>query len=270
MTIPTWKKADAMMSVRVNGAYLPFKSAPGAMQRYVRPALFSTGDAILELQKVGTAFMGKYRNWSFGLMTAHQGSGSNGAPSAEKFVVVVDDGEKRLAVPPSTILKPRIDDPEHLSLEDLMFLDYSTTARPLNHLDLSQVSWSDSDGLVTDYSFLVGFPTSSMVIELNPDGEPRLDTFTPQWIRQDLEQAEPEPLDPENREIFTKHQRSTRLSVDPDGLSGSPVFSIVADRGKERHLRFDGIVTHARGDRFAVYPSALIRLVLDSIVDDLA
>ncbi|MGB3834241.1 MAG: hypothetical protein WA975_20530 [Mesorhizobium sp.] len=259
-----------MMSVLVNGAYLPFTSAPNAMQRYVRPALFSTGDALYELQKVGTVFMAKYRNWSFGLMTAHQGSGSNGAPSAEKFVVVVDDGEKRLAVPPSTILKPRIDDPEHLSLEDLIFLDYSTTSRPLNHLDLSPTLWSDSDGLSTDYSFLVGFPTSSMVIELDPNGEPRLDKFTPRWIRQDLEQASPEPLDPDNREMFVKHQRSTRLSIDPDGLSGSPVFSIVSDRGKERHLRFDGIVTHARGDRFAVYPSAFIRRVLDSIVDNMA
>lgn len=270
MTIPTWTKANAMMSVRVNSAYLPFKSAPDAMQRYVRPALFSTGDALFELQKVGTAFMGRYRNWPFGLMTAHQGSGSNGASSAEKFVVVVEDGDKRLAVPPSTIHRPKIDDPEHRSLEDLMFLDYSTTARPLNHLDLSRSLWSDSNDLSTDYSFLVGFPTSSMVIELDPDGELRLDKFTPRWIRQDLEQASPEPLDPDNREIFVKHQRSTRLSIDPDGLSGSPVFSIVSDRGKERHLRFDGIVTHARGDRFAVYPSAFIRHILDGIVDDLA
>lgn len=268
MTIPTWKKADAMMSVRVNGTYLPFKSVPDAMQRYVRPALFSTGDAVFELQKVGTVFMGRYREWSFGLMTAHQGSGSNGAPSAQKFVVVVEDVEKRLAVPPSTIHKPKFEGPEHQSLEDLIFLDYSRTSRSLNHLDLSQAFWSDAEGISTDYSFLVGFPTRSMVIELDPDGELRLEKFAPRWIRQDLEQADPEPLDTEKRDIFVKHHESTRLSIDPDGLSGAPVFSIVCDTRKERHLRFDGIVTNARGDRFAVYPSAFIRQVLDSIVDD--
>ena len=30
--------------------YLPFKSTPDLMQRFVRPALFSTGDAVFELR----------------------------------------------------------------------------------------------------------------------------------------------------------------------------------------------------------------------------
>lgn len=73
-------------------------------------------------------------------------------------------------------------------------------------------------------------------------------------------------MDVEHRTVFVKHERSTRKSVEPDGLSGSPVFSVIKDRSSNRYLRFDGIVTHANGDRFAVYPSVYIRDMLDHIV----
>ena len=86
--------------------------------------------------------------------------------------------------------------------------------------------------------------------------------------RQDLQPDGPSLMDVENRNMFIKHSESTRLSVNPDGLSGSPVFSIVHDAKSDRHLRFDGIVTDARIDRFAVYPSVNIRNFLDQIVKD--
>lgn len=74
-------------------------------------------------------------------------------------------------------------------------------------------------------------------------------------------------MDVENRDIFIKHDGSTRQNIEPDGLSGSPVFSIVCDVSSDRHLRFDGIVTDARGDRFAVYPSVYIRNFMDEIIE---
>src|SRR5262249_36649075 len=134
------------------------------------------------------------------------------------------------------------------------------------------IYWSDAAGLAADYSFVIGYPTSSNTIELDLDDESQLSDFTLRWVRQDLQRSDIESWDPENRLIFMKHERSTRLSIEPDGLSGSPVFSIVHDLLKERYLRFDGIVTHARGDRFAVLPSAHIRTLLDGIVvsDDAA
>lgn len=269
MTITTWAKANAKMSVCVNGAFLPFTSAPDAMQRYVRPALFSTGDEGFELQKFGTAFMAKYRNWSFGLMTHHQGSGLNGAPSAENFVVVADAGERKLAVPPSALHKPRVDSADDRNLEDLIILDYSRASHPQPHIDLSSVLWSDAQAVSTDYSFLVGFPTDSMIIEIDSEEPYPLTRFTARWVRQDLEWGEPALMDPEHRDIFVKHPKSTRLSIDPDGLSGSPVFSIVSNGLSERQLRFDGLITHAKDDRFAVYPSSYMRPILDSIVDEM-
>lgn len=268
MTIPSWTAAQTMMSVQVNGTYLPFKSAPDLMQRFVRPALFSTGHAVFELQVFGTALMARYRGWDFALATSHQVDTARGAPSAESFVVVVERDGRRLAVPPSSVHLPRADEEEFRALGDLVFFDYAkvTDGHRSSHLDLTNIYWSDASEVVPDYSFVIGYPTSSNVIELDLQDESRLSDFILRWIRQDLQRSDSAPLDPEHRLMFVKHERSTRLSIDPDGLSGSPVFSIVQDRQNERHLRFEGIVTNARDDRFAILPSAHIRSVLDVIV----
>lgn len=267
--MPTWTEANAKLSVAVNGAYVPFQDVPKTIDRFVRPATFSTGDDTFELQVFGTAFMGVYRNLRFAMTTAHQASGLNGAPEAEKFVVIEQRDGKRLALPPDGAFKTTIDDPDRQSMTDLVFYDYSAPQSGIRpqHLDLSHIKWSDLTKLTPEYSFLIGFPTTSTRITLDEADDPKVLEFTLRWIRQDLEPAAWEPLDPPDRSIFKKHARSTRLSIEPDGLSGSPVFSIVADEDGLRHLRFDGIVTHARGDRFAVYPSATIRDLLDSIVD---
>lgn len=270
MGMPTWTLAQAKLSVEVNGTYVPFRDVPDAVQRFVRPAVFSTGHDVFELQNVGTAFMGTYKNWRFAVTTAHQASGLNGAPLAEKFVVVAGADGKRLAVPPRAVHKAKIEDPERQSMADLIFYDYTrprVDAAP-QHLDLSRVRWSDEVGAAPDYSFLIGFPSQSARITLEDSDDPRLLEFAMRWIRQDLQPAERRPLDPEERDIFVKHAKSTRLTVDPDGLSGSPVFSIVPGAGGQRYLRFDGIVTNANADRFGVYPSGTIRDLLDSIVNN--
>jgi hypothetical protein len=257
------------MSVGVNGMYVPFKKAPEVMQRFVRPALFSTGDAVFELRVFGTALMASYRGWDFALTTAHQVDPSRGAPSAASFRVVIEREGKRLAVPPSSLHLPRIEEEEYRSLGDLVFFDYTKVPdghRPA-HLDITSIHWSDANEVVADYSFVIGYPTDSHRIELDLQDETQLSEFTMRWIRQDLQRSDIAPMDTENRLIFVKHEQSTRLSINPDGLSGSPVFSIVHDELKDRHLRFEGIVTNARDDRFAVLASAHIRKMLDGIVE---
>jgi hypothetical protein len=47
----------------VNNTYLPFKSLPDLMQRFVRPAVFATGHELFELRVFGTAMMASYRGW---------------------------------------------------------------------------------------------------------------------------------------------------------------------------------------------------------------
>ncbi len=265
---PSWTIAQIKSRVQVNGTYVSFRTTPDYIQRFVRPALFSTGHEVFELQVFGTALMARYRGWNFALTTAHQVDTKRGGPTAQSFVVIVEHNDKRFAVPPSSLHVPRTDDDFWRSVGDLMFFDYSKVRedhRPA-HLDLTNVHWSDAGYVATDYSFVIGYPSHSHKIELDLNDQSQLAAFTMRWIRQDLQASDPVSWDPENRVIFVKHEQSTRLSVDPDGLSGSPVFSIVHDGTMDRHLRFEGIVTHGKGDRLAVLASAHIRALLDSIV----
>lgn len=251
------------MSVGINGTYVPFESAPDSMHRFVRPALFATGDDVWELRFFGTAFLATFHGWNFAMVTAHQTDVAKGAPAADQFVVVIKSGNRHLAVSPSSLHRPVVDGEDRKSLRDLTFFDYSRSSAKTDHLDLSSVFWSDAADISADYSFLIGYPSSSAIVEVDPADDGKLSNFTMRWIRQDLEEDEPRPLDVEHRTIFVKHERSTRKSVEPDGLSGSPVFSIIKDTGNNRNLRFDGIVTHANGDRFAIYPSVYIRDMLE-------
>jgi hypothetical protein len=265
MKLTTWASANAKMSVLVNGLFIPFKEAPGLMQRYVRPALFSTGDSRYELQFAGTALMARFREWNFALVTAHQAQGKAFETSTGAFVVVIDSGAKRLAVPPTSAHVPKFESEDHRTLEDLIYFGYDREGGAVKpqHLDLKDVLWSDSD-VGADYSFVIGYPTQSVRIELGGEDGIEITDFKLGWIRQDLVQSDRRPMDTENRSIFVKHPKSNRLSIEPDGLSGSPVFSMVR-LGTDRRLRFDGIVTNANGDRFAVYPSVHIRDALEDI-----
>ena len=119
MAVPTWTTAQAKMSVEINGTYVPFNSAPDSMPRFVRPALFSTGDDVWELRLFGTAFLATFHGWSFAIVTAHQTDVAKGAPAADQFRVVVKRGNRNLAVPPSSLHRPVIDDEDRQSLKDL-------------------------------------------------------------------------------------------------------------------------------------------------------
>lgn len=266
MTSTTWAAAAAKMSVAVNGTFLPFKNAPDAMQRFVRPALFSTEDEAWELRTFGTAFLCRYQNLALAITTGHQVGDGGDKPLPEKFVVLVSNDERTIAVSPTSVLKPLINGKEYTSLQDLYIFDFDERGRKRNiaTLDLSAVRWSDDPELSVDYSFLIGYPTESFDADINDEGE--CQRVVNRWIRQDLEPDGPALMDVENRDMFVKHSQSTGSSIDPDGLSGSPVFSIVHDAASDRHLRFDGIVTDARDDRFAVYPSVHIRRLLDQII----
>jgi len=267
MKVPTWTTAQTKMSVLVNGSYLPFKKTPDLMQRFVRPALFSTGFEGFEIRVFGTALMATYRGWDFALTTSHQVDEKRGAPSAKSFVVIQERDGKRIAISPSSLYLPHVQEGQFPWLSDLVFFDYSRLSdrNRFPHLDLSNIVWSDGDGFMVDYSFVIGYPTESHQIDFDPIDEEQLAKFTLRWIRQDLQRSERALLDTESRDIFVKHAQSSRRSVDPDGLSGSPVFSIVSDARKDRHLRFEGIITDAKNDRFAVLPSAEIRPFLDAM-----
>src|SRR5690606_3705642 len=116
---------------------------------------------------------------------------------------------QRLAVPPTAISRPKFPDGLE-ALEDLTFFDYEKTDAGVRteHLDLSRVRWSDDEEARADYSFLVGYPSRSVKIEIDEEGDGKLSEFRLGWVRQDLQRAPRQLLDPESRLIFVKHERS--------------------------------------------------------------
>ncbi|MFN7011707.1 MAG: hypothetical protein ACK4PN_16905 [Allorhizobium sp.] len=191
MAVPTWVAANAKMSIMVNGTFIPFKNAPDTMQRFVRPALFSTGHEVWELRTFGTALLCNYRELSLAVTTNHQIGDGKDKPLPGKFVVLASDGDRTLAVPPTTVRRPRIHEEEYRSLQDLCLFDFGERVRDrrIKALDLRSIKWSDDKGLSVDYSFLIGYPTASFDADMNDEGE--CQRFVNRWIRQDLQPDSP-------------------------------------------------------------------------------
>lgn len=263
----SWKSAESKLGVPINGVIIPMASVPQAVMRFVRPAAFWTGDETWELQFSGTIFIGHYRRKTIAIASGHQAEESPSSPSPRDLVILSHEGERIRAVSPHTIARPLVPKEEHFSLCDLCVYVFDENSSTIKHekMQLDDVFWSDKTTKSADYSFLIGYPTDSRIIETTDEGVPI--RFVNRWIRQDLQHAEPRLLDIENRNIFVKHEDSTRLSVNPDGLSGSPVFSIQADSKSNRNICFEGIITDAVGDRFAVYPSIYIKEFIDHLID---
>jgi hypothetical protein len=57
------------------------------------------------------------------------------------------------------------------------------------------------------------------------------------------------------------------MGLDPDGISGSPVFTVFEDESGERHLLIEGMITDASlSGVLAVYDAEPMRRLLDKIV----
>lgn len=256
------------MSVTVNGVLIPFINLPHSMHRFVRPAQFTTDHDVYELNRSGTAFMCRYKNLRIAITACHQtGKGGLELPPAEKFVVLAEAEGNTLAIPPQNFHRPKTEAGEFKSLEDLCVFDFGEQVndRIVQTFNLDEVLWSDSLDLTVDYSFLIGYPTSSERWNFSDNDESEFIGIVNGWIQQDLQADQPALMDTEHRSMFIQHEGSNKPEVEPDGLSGSPVFSIVNRVSNHRCLRFDGIVTNARNSRFAVYPSIYIREFLDQI-----
>ena len=61
--------------------------------------------------------------------------------------------------------------------------------------------------------------------------------------------------------------KADQETIDPDGMSGAPVFFISLDASSQAHLGFAGMITHARDRRYLIYDGAHLRCVVDSYID---
>lgn len=258
---------EPKLCVHINGEPTAANNIPGRISKFVRPALFTNYNTHWEARIFGTSFFCKYRGLHLAIVTNHQVGDGDKKPLAENFFALEQNEDGAFTKTPKAKYHPLFDKEEDASLQDLCIFEFDNELADgkIASLDLDSTSWPTNSQQIAAYSFLIGYRSEAFDAEIDEEG--KCCHFKFRWTHLHIAETTSGLMDTENRIIFKKHPKSAQSSGEPDGLSGSPVFSIVCDAAHCCHLRFDGIVTNAREDRFAVYPSTIIRDVLDKIAD---
>ena len=117
--------------------------------------------------------------------------------------------------------------------------------------------------------FSVGYPTAYGDVDVKCDDEGNVTGMDMELRRVKLYLTPDKPagLDPENRLPMVQDPNADQETIDPDGMSGAPVFFIWLDPSSEAHLGFAGMITHACGRRYMIYAGAHLRRLVDCYID---
>lgn len=270
MDIFMW--ARAKLSVMINDVFIPLNNAPDALKRYVTPAFFHhEGEAAFDLTAPGTAFLFRYRNRNFGICTGHQLGTGNNVVKPEQFTLLADDN---LGISPNQVGRVKMGDPKHKNLEDIFIAEYAHQRgehdmRPL-FIDLDlEINLQNVRPELVQAVFTIGFPTCARDgdFELDDEGVPVKWMVKARWVKIYLRVDEAKQLDTENRIAMVLDERANQEPIDPDGMSGSPVFFIGKTDDHNAFLGFVGMITDAGNGRYMIYDAAIIRQVLDAYID---
>lgn len=226
----TFLGSKVATSVKVNGVYVPANSLASFLQAYSEPALFHNPDfPEYELTRRGTIMKGRYRNRYFALVTAHQSADFR----YEQLVIHEKSRANASSSGGCTFSTSKEGDESEL---DCRLYDFTEPvirgALPTTGWLEFQDSWLSEDPSKADYTLLIGFPT-----ELNDiDHEKR--HFATQPFSAD---GAPTRSSIKKRHSIRFHHA---LTVDPDGLSGSPVYGFFVESSGIR-LALLGITTNA-------------------------
>lgn len=285
--------ARAKLSVPVNGILVPIKAAAESLRRFCTPAFFHhEGQSIFEMSKVGSAFLVRYR----------------GATRPEQFTVtLIEPDGTRVGLSPNVVSKVRMEHAEHSNLEDVLLLEYENTrgARNLRRLflelDLAR-TLETVDPASVKAIFAVGYPTAFGDVIIKRDEESNVTGMDMElrWVKLYLVPDGPALLDAENRRAMVQDPNYDQETIDPDGMSGAPVFFVWLDQSFQAHLvvrcqrkiptavvtcplrhrmlavasvrvdplGFVGMITHGRDRRYMIYDGALLRQVVGRYMDE--
>lgn len=265
----------AKLSVPVNGVFVPLTEAIASIRRFCAPAFFHHHELPeFQLARAGTALLLRYRGRNLALCTRHQLGGGAAQTDPERFTVTLTEaGGARLGLGPDVVTRVRMDHPAHGNLEDVLVLEYRNerNGRDIRglflDLDVGRNLETIDHGSVKAM-FAIGYPTAFTDVDFVADeeGNPVALDMTLRWVKLYLALAAPAPMDTENRRPMVQDPNADQETIEPDGMSGAPVFFVCLDRGVAC-LGFGGIVTEARERRYMVYDGDLLRRILDQYVD---
>jgi len=255
-SVDPYTKGHMALTIKVNGLALRPTSIPDSILRFVRPLAFYNEDQTHELSFSGTSLRFRMGNRNFLLCSRHQLTNHGRRP--EDIVIVLDVGNgQRVAINPNevgqAVLGPEAD-VDDAYLADMLIAEYAprSTERDLSphFLQMDLLNVPDLRAMVAssiDAIFTLGFPTSDTDYstfyddDFNVTGVDIVSRWWKLYFRQDdanvWDKRGLVPLEPARSE--------DPLPIDPDGLSGAPVFFIHGMKKRKPGLGFAGIVLRA-------------------------
>lgn len=249
------------------------------VSRFVQPAIFYQEDPTgsgLDTNSKGTVCLLRYRNINYAICTRHQFE-NDGAPSdhPDQFSLLLGSKNKGHSPDGAQFVSAKGAD----TLSDIFVATYQDAR---SGADVTS-HFGSFDLLVGDQTqcikyFTIGLPTDQRSVELQWD-EKTYSFDTEHTVRYSFLYLEPvpnEPMDIEHRIAMGLSGSSKTLRIEPDGLSGSPVFGLIQTRWDAFSIVFVGFITHGRclakvtedrPQRFLVYPIQYVQRVLDAIAD---
>lgn len=263
-------EARAKLAVPINGFLHSITDVPSAIRRFCTPAFFHHDNSDFDLSALGTAFLFRYRGRNFGVCTAHQ---LDKSVNQEDFTVLVDGGKKGIS--PNRISKVRMDNAHHANLEDLFIAEYDNIrdGRDVRGMFLSIDLGVNLQSVPQDQvlvAFAIGYPTFAREADMVFDDDGIMTSWSPlsKWVKLYLKVDKPALLDTENRIPMIQDDRADQQTIEPDGMSGSPVFFIGKTPDNDAYFGFAGMITTARDRRYMVYDGAILKSVIDRCIDD--
>ncbi|WP_157059015.1 hypothetical protein [Loktanella sp. 5RATIMAR09] len=270
---------DQEVHIRIGHLRVQTNSFLEEVSSFVQPAVFYQEDPDgigLDSNSKGTVFLLRYRSLNYAICTRHQFRNDN-APGdlPDHFSLLL--GTKNLGHSP--------DDAQFVSAggsDSLSDIFVATYRDERDGVDVTKHFGPFE--LIADHQskciryFTVGLPTDQRSMDLQWDDE-TCSYDTEHKLRYSFLYLEPvvgEPMDLEHRIAMCLSGSSKNHQIEPDGLSGSPVFGILQTEIETFSIVFVGFITHGRclskvtadrPQRFLVYPVEPIRKVLDAIVD---
>lgn len=239
--------SKAATAVRVNGLAVPVDLVPKSLQGYSEPALFHNPDfPEYELTRRGTLLKGHYRGKFFALVTAHQAS------LFEYDQLVIHEKTRSNASSSGACTYSKTPDGDETEL-DCRLYDFTKPvlagALPRTGWLNFEDSWLNENPDKASVTLVVGYPTSLNEIDQEK-----------KHISKQAFSADGFPITPQ-MPLRNAIEFGRALEVDPDGLSGAPVYGMFVDIGGVR-LALLGIVTNASRNIANYLPVSEIRRYL--------
>jgi hypothetical protein len=262
--------ASVKTSVRFGQLYVPINGIHNIVQNHCGPVLLENATDEFQLSVAGSSFLINYRRTNLQICCLHQITNLGRKPNDVRLVHFING--KQIIFPPVNGYTLGEQPDAFANMRDLLIsrypiFDEDHVSRRFLQVDESQLGALKQHPVKRVVaSFFLGFPSQILGYDLSDDGS-KLEHLHARWVRMLIEPA-PDALQfVPNRTYFRTKTALDSVGLDPDGISGSPIFTVFEDESGERHLLIEGMITDASvSGILAVYDAEPMRKLLDEIV----